>query len=151
MLSRADGWANEGTSLSNTTMAEQSNPSDKPGKRATIFAVTSGKGGVGKTSLSVNMACEFSRRGHRTIIIDTPPIVPFTDADAIGVLSDGLIMVARAGKTRRALFQQAIQSVTSTRVLGAILNDATFNLADRENYVAYDKSYYDYYNKDRRK
>jgi flagellar biosynthesis protein FlhG len=41
----------------------------KPG--ATVFAVTSGKGGVGKTSLSVNLSCEFSRRGYRTIIVDT--------------------------------------------------------------------------------
>ena len=40
-------------------------------QRATVFAVTSGKGGVGKTSLSVNIACEFSRRGYRTIIVDT--------------------------------------------------------------------------------
>jgi flagellar biosynthesis protein FlhG len=40
-------------------------------QRATVFAVTSGKGGVGKTSLSVNIACEFSRRGYRCIIIDT--------------------------------------------------------------------------------
>lgn len=38
---------------------------------ATIFAVTSGKGGVGKTSLSVNLATEFSKRGYRTIIVDT--------------------------------------------------------------------------------
>lgn len=52
-------------------MVEQPNPLQKTGKRATIFAVTSGKGGVGKTSLSVNLACEFSRRGHRTIIVDT--------------------------------------------------------------------------------
>lgn len=52
-------------------MAEHTNPPEKPGKRATVFAVTSGKGGVGKTSLSVNLACEFSRRGHRTIIVDT--------------------------------------------------------------------------------
>ncbi len=52
-------------------MVEQSNPNEKSGKHATIFAVTSGKGGVGKTSLSVNLACEFSRRGYRTIIVDT--------------------------------------------------------------------------------
>ena len=55
----------------NTHMVEQPNTLVKNGKRATIFAVTSGKGGVGKTSLSVNVACEFSRRGYRTIIIDT--------------------------------------------------------------------------------
>ncbi len=44
---------------------------ENQGALATVLAVTSGKGGVGKTSLSVNMACEFSRRGYRTIIIDT--------------------------------------------------------------------------------
>ncbi len=37
---------------------------------AKIFAVTSGKGGVGKTSLSVSMASEFSKRGFRTILLD---------------------------------------------------------------------------------
>lgn len=41
-----------------------------PANRATVFAVTSGKGGVGKTSLSVNLACEFGRRGYRTIVVD---------------------------------------------------------------------------------
>jgi flagellar biosynthesis protein FlhG len=50
-------------------MGEQ--PNQASAGRATIFAVTSGKGGVGKTSLSVNLACEFSRRGYRTIVVDT--------------------------------------------------------------------------------
>ena len=54
----------------NTIMVEQDNPPEKSGKRANIIAVTSGKGGVGKTSLSVNVACEFSRRGYRTIVVD---------------------------------------------------------------------------------
>jgi len=40
------------------------------GAQASIFSVTSGKGGVGKTSLSVNLASEFSRRGYRTIVVD---------------------------------------------------------------------------------
>lgn len=37
---------------------------------ATVFSVCSGKGGVGKTSISVNLATEFSRRGYRTIVVD---------------------------------------------------------------------------------
>lgn len=89
------------------------------------------------------------RQKYSRIIIDTPPIVPFTDADAIGMLSDGLLLVVRSGKTRRTLFEQAVQSVTSTRMLGIVLNDATYNLADRENYAAYDKNYMEYYNKGR--
>jgi flagellar biosynthesis protein FlhG len=48
---------------------------DTPGKdgnrKAVIFSVTSGKGGVGKTSFCVNLATEFSRRGFRTIVVDT--------------------------------------------------------------------------------
>jgi len=52
-----------------TESPTQAGKESKP--RATVFAVTSGKGGVGKTSLSVNLACEFSRRGYRTLIVDT--------------------------------------------------------------------------------
>jgi len=91
------------------------------------------------------------REEYKRIIVDTPPVMPFADADAVGVLSDGLLMVARSGKTRAGLFRQAIQSVTSTRILGVIFNEATFNLADRGTYPAYDEDYYDYYNKGRSK
>jgi flagellar biosynthesis protein FlhG len=36
-----------------------------------VLAITSGKGGVGKTSISVSLATELASRGFRTIIIDT--------------------------------------------------------------------------------
>ena len=47
-------------------------PSKQPSakRRATILAVTSGKGGVGKTSLSVNIGMEFAKRGYQTIVMD---------------------------------------------------------------------------------
>lgn len=35
-----------------------------------VIAVTSGKGGVGKTSFSVNLAIQLSKRGQRVVIID---------------------------------------------------------------------------------
>ncbi|MDE7300240.1 MAG: MinD/ParA family protein [Lachnospiraceae bacterium] len=44
--------------------------SDSPGHTARVITVTSGKGGVGKTSVSVNLAIEFSRAGNRVIIMD---------------------------------------------------------------------------------
>lgn len=50
---------------------DSDNGKSTPKSGAVIFAITSGKGGVGKTSTSVNMATEFARRGFRTIIVDT--------------------------------------------------------------------------------
>ena len=44
--------------------------SGSPSGAAVVFSVTSGKGGVGKTSVSVNMAVEFAKRDLRTIVVD---------------------------------------------------------------------------------
>ena len=40
------------------------------GRRTRIITVTSGKGGVGKTNLSVNMALAFARLGKKVVVMD---------------------------------------------------------------------------------
>lgn len=42
----------------------------QPQMASRVITVTSGKGGVGKTSLAVNLAIELQRRGKRVIILD---------------------------------------------------------------------------------
>ncbi|MCL2230840.1 MAG: MinD/ParA family protein [Treponema sp.] len=42
----------------------------KPSEKARIITVTSGKGGVGKTNLSVNMALAFARLGKKVVVMD---------------------------------------------------------------------------------
>lgn len=39
-------------------------------RRATVVAVTSGKGGVGKTNLSINVAVSLARLGYRVAVVD---------------------------------------------------------------------------------
>ena len=41
-----------------------------PSRAARIIAVTSGKGGVGKTFVSANLAAALTRRGHRVLVLD---------------------------------------------------------------------------------
>jgi capsular exopolysaccharide synthesis family protein len=89
------------------------------------------------------------RRRFRRVVIDTPPIVPFTDADVIGAMSDGVLLVARFGQTRRGLLERAVSSVTSARILGVVLNDVTFSLADHDSRY-YETSYYKYYDRARK-
>ncbi|MDF7663705.1 Mrp/NBP35 family ATP-binding protein [Bifidobacterium sp. ESL0763] len=46
------------------------NPFNKPGTKTRIFAIASGKGGVGKSSVTANLAATFSALGYDTAAID---------------------------------------------------------------------------------
>ncbi len=45
-------------------------PPSAAGRKASILAVTSGKGGVGKTFVSANLAAALARRGERVLVLD---------------------------------------------------------------------------------
>lgn len=59
------------------------------------------------------------------ILIDTPPMLPMTDARVVGRLADAVILVARSGKTTRDAILAAKERLAedSIRVLGTVLND----------------------------
>ena len=55
------------------TQAAQSTAAEPAGRvpaRARVMAITSGKGGVGKTFLSANLAAALARRGERVLVLD---------------------------------------------------------------------------------
>ncbi len=67
----------------------------RPG--ATRIAVTSGKGGVGKTSLTINLAVAMARLGHRVGILDADfalgnidVMLGLTPDQHLGAVLDGL-------------------------------------------------------------
>ncbi len=94
-------------------------------------------------SLMVELRARYER-----IVIDTPPVVPFTDADVLAGMSDGVILVVREGMTPVDVYRQAITSVTSARVLGVVFNGTRRSVVDRSGY--YDRYYSEYYARKRR-
>ena len=63
------------------------------------------------------------RQRFDMIVIDTPPLLPVTDAAVASRLADGAIVVVRYGKTTRHQLATALRSLTAVdaRVLGTVL------------------------------
>lgn len=56
------------------------------------------------------------------VFIDAPPILPLFDMNLISGTVDGILIVARSGKTSEQLLAQAIRSVGSGKIIGSVLN-----------------------------
>jgi capsular exopolysaccharide synthesis family protein len=65
------------------------------------------------------------RKDFSTVVIDSPPVLQFSDARVVGKLSDGVLLVLRSGKTTRDAAMAAEQCFLNdgTPLLGTILND----------------------------
>lgn len=63
------------------------------------------------------------RKSFDMIIIDTPPVLPVTDAAVASRLADGVVVVVRYGKTTRNQVSTALRSLTAVdaRMLGTVL------------------------------
>lgn len=69
---------------------------------------------------------ESLRRESDYVLIDTPPIVPVTDAAVLASRVDGVLLVLRAGKTKREMAQRAKELLVqvNARILGVVLTNA---------------------------
>lgn len=58
------------------------------------------------------------------VILDTPPLLPVTDAAVTAALSDGVVVVVRYGKTKRAQLETALRGLPTVdlHLLGCVLN-----------------------------
>ena len=76
------------------------------------------------------------------VLLDTPPVHAAADSLILGKISDGVLVVLRAGHTERASALDAIHRLTTIgiRVVGAVLNDPDHKVSEYEGYY-----YYDYY------
>ena len=78
------------------------------------------------------------------IILDTPPVMPATDALLIAPRTDGVVLVVKAGNTDRKIIQDVIDQFETVNqpVLGILLNQVDMR---KEGYYRYYQKYYSSY------
>jgi capsular exopolysaccharide synthesis family protein len=56
------------------------------------------------------------------VIVDSPPILPVSDASVLAGMSDGVLLVVRAGATPSAAAQRACHELKDGKIVGVVLN-----------------------------
>ena len=89
-----------------------------------VIAVTGGKGGVGKTSVAVNLSTALAQLKRRVVLLDCAPVLAASEVRTLMLTPGQVLLVVRAGQTPQHAILEAIADLDSQRFQGLILNDA---------------------------
>jgi capsular exopolysaccharide synthesis family protein len=83
------------------------------------------------------------RKDFDHVILDSPPVLPITDATILSSKADGVIMIVECERTTRAALSRACRIIDHAggRIIGTVLNKVD---ARRDGYYGY-RNYHGYY------
>jgi protein-tyrosine kinase len=65
---------------------------------------------------------QWCRESFNLVVIDSPPIMSLSDVELMTAACDGVLMVVRAGHTRRDVLQKSASQIDAKKLLGAVYN-----------------------------
>jgi capsular exopolysaccharide synthesis family protein len=72
------------------------------------------------------------------IVIDSPPVMPLADTSVWMRLADGILLIARPGKTAKRQLQRGLEAIEQSKLLGAVLNGSSdAGIADYYHYYGH--------------
>ncbi len=85
------------------------------------------------------------RNSYDFILIDTPPVLPVTDAAILSRLTDAAVLVIRYGAAQRHVVQRSVDMLdrSGAHLLGVAVNAVDFKAPEYSEY--YGRKYYEYY------
>lgn len=75
-------------------------------------------------STAMRRLLEQLRAQFDRVLVDCAPAFPLADAGVLARLVDGVVLIVRAGVTKRPAIEQTLSEVDAAKVLGLVLNDA---------------------------
>ncbi|MBN2780554.1 MAG: polysaccharide biosynthesis tyrosine autokinase [Candidatus Marinimicrobia bacterium] len=87
------------------------------------------------------------RKQFDKIFFDAPPLMAVTDAALLGSLTDGVLLVARAGEAQKEVVVHLQQEMKNTKITiaGTVLNDVNPKNTSSGYYYYYQRYYFDKY------
>jgi capsular exopolysaccharide synthesis family protein len=87
------------------------------------------------------------------IIIDSPPVLGFTDSIVLSSSVDGVILVVLGGKTQKEALQQAKETLlqVNAKILGVVINRVNIQRYEYKDYYYRHQYYQSYYGKEGKK
>jgi polysaccharide biosynthesis transport protein len=86
-----------------------------------------------------------AEREYDLVVIDSPPLLGFAEPLEIAALADGVIIVARAGRTNRSAVASVVEQLKRVRanIIGIVLNGVRADMSSQ--YYHYSPRYYNHY------
>jgi flagellar biosynthesis protein FlhG len=108
----------------------------KEPKRTRIITVTSGKGGVGKTNISINMAIAYARIGKKVIVMDADLGLANVNIMLNLVPKWTLYHVMRKQKTMKEILTETDYGISFVAGASGISQIANMSDDERQNFIA---------------
>jgi capsular exopolysaccharide synthesis family protein len=95
--------------------------------------------GSERMKVALDLLCQ----EFKHVIIDSPPVLGFTDSAILSTVADGVVLIVRGGKTSREAVQRTIRTLdgVNAKILGVVIN----SLDLYGNGYSYYGDYLDYY------
>jgi flagellar biosynthesis protein FlhG len=104
-------------------------------KKTRIITITSGKGGVGKTNMSVNMALAYARLGKKVVVMDADLGLANVNVMLNMVPKFNLYHVIRKQKTMREILLETEYGISIVAGASGFSKIANLNEAERQDFI----------------
>ncbi len=99
---------------------------------------------------NIQRVLKYLEKHFDSIIIDTPPLLPVSDAVVLGSVADGILITVRAAYTKRDALQKSIGRLSSIyeKIIGVVINAIPIGAGGYYSHYYHYYGYYGYYGKE---
>jgi len=119
--------------IGDTPIERSSRPKD--GRKTRIVTVTSGKGGVGKTNVSVNMALAYARLGKKVVVMDADLGLANVNVMLNMIPKYNLYHVIRKQKTMKEIMVETEYGISIVAGASGFSKIANLTEEERQNFI----------------